>query len=373
MTQAAIVHNIPISYQHLLFKELAGLGLDFDVIFTAARSSQRIETPQLSTAGYRYRVGFDGLYEGTPTLRSFWFVTRSLQELEPEVVIVGGWSDAANWAAWLWAGLKGKPLILWTESTEADRPRGRWKEALKRIFVSRCRVAHVYGTRAKEYLEKLGMPGSRIVTGRALVDVNRFTPPAARPDNPRVLLYVGRFSPEKNVPALLRALRLCWDRGGAGRVELSLVGYGAEERSLRALADELGIGSGVKFAGSSAQAGLPAHYRAAHAFVLPSTSEPWGLVVNEAMLCGLPALVSDRCGCAPDLIGPDTGWTFSPSDESRLADLFLTVADLPCDALERMGAAARQRAMRYNPRECARAVIGTVERAAGRAPVRAVA
>ena len=53
---------------------------------------------------------------------------------------------------------------------------------------------------------------------------------------------------------------------------------------------------------------LASVYGGADAFVLPSLSEPWGLVVNEAMLCGLPVLVSTQCGCATDLAQPETGW-----------------------------------------------------------------
>ncbi len=373
MTQTVIVHNIPIGYQHLLFTELAARGLDFEVLFTASRSAHRIETPGMSGAAYRYRIGFDGLYESAPRLRSFAFVVKSLQAISPATVIIGGWSDAADWAAWLWANARRKPVILWMESTEADHSRRFWKEALKRIFVSRCRAAHVYGTRAKDYLQRLGMPGDRIVTGRAVVDLGRFAPGPPPHNMPRVLLYVGRFTPEKNLAVLLRALRLCWDRGGEGKIVLSLVGYGADESYLRSLAGELRIRSGVKFAGAAMQAELPAHYQAADAFVLPSTSEPWGLVVNEAMLSGLPAIVSETCGCAPDLIVPETGWTFSPSDESGLADLLLTIADLPSDVLERMGAAARRRALRYSPRECARTVIETIEQAAGQPSARAAA
>ena len=79
----------------------------------------------------------------------------------------------------------------------------------------------------------------------------------------------------------------------------------------------------------------------ASAFVHASTTEQWGLVVNEAMAAGLPVLVSNRCGCAPDLVRDGVnGFTFDPYDVDRLADLMLKVSSDQCDR-EAMGQASR--------------------------------
>ncbi len=83
---------------------------------------------------------------------------------------------------------------------------------------------------------------------------------------------------------------------------------------------------------------LPRYYSNALAFIHASTTEQWGLVVNEAMASGLPVIVSDRCGCAQDLVRKDVnGWTFDPHDEQELAKLLRRIALLPIDSRRAMG------------------------------------
>jgi len=140
------------------------------------------------------------------------------------------------------------------------------------------------------------------------------------------------------------------------------VGYGPLESTLRALAERLGTRQTVQFWGPALHNELPGIYRRADAFILPSVRETWGLVVLEAMLSGLPVLVSARCGCAYDLVTPQTGWTFNPYDETGLGRLLEHVCASPREALEQMGEAGRAVAREYSPENCARIIIQTVER-----------
>jgi glycosyltransferase involved in cell wall biosynthesis len=108
------------------------------------------------------------------------------------------------------------------------------------------------------------------------------------------------------------------------------------------------------------QAQLPEIYQRADAFVLPSTQEPWGLVANEAMLCGLPVILSTQCGCTKDLLTPDTGWSFPPWDQSALTSLLEIVAATPRERLRQMGGMGRNLAKEYSPETCAEVVFKTV-------------
>jgi 1,2-diacylglycerol 3-alpha-glucosyltransferase len=368
MTDLAISHNHPIHYKHLLFCELAKLGVDFEVLFTGASSDSRIERFLPKNGEYRYVIGHDGPYQRVSKIAAMQFVWRRLSELKPRVVIIGGYYDVAAWTAWLWAGRHKAKTILWFESNEFDFPRRAWKELPKRAFVSRCDLAHVYGTSNKEYVRKLGMPDERIFLKRAVVDTERFLADVdaeiLKPSH-KVLLYVGRFSPEKNLAFLLRAFGKLRQDPENPRMVLQLVGYGPLENELRQLAAELGISPLVQFRGRALQADLPAIYREADAFVLPSLREPWGLVVNEAMLCGLPVLVSTQCGCAADLVTPGTGWTFSPWDGVGLTSLLENLADTPRGLLGEKGRAAREIAAGYSPHNCAVIVADVVRRAIG--------
>jgi glycosyltransferase involved in cell wall biosynthesis len=103
------------------------------------------------------------------------------------------------------------------------------------------------------------------------------------------------------------------------QVRVVLVGTGPMEAELRRYAKNSGLPA--TFAGFVNQRRLADFYASADLLVLPSASETWGLVVNEAFACGLPAIVSDRVGCAPDMIRNATGRVFPVGDAERLADI----------------------------------------------------
>ncbi|HTA76994.1 MAG TPA: glycosyltransferase, partial [bacterium] len=94
-----------------------------------------------------------------------------------------------------------------------------------------------------------------------------------------------------------------------------------------ALIRELGLNDLVKMPGYIQYNQLPTYYGLAKVFILPSTTEQWGLVVNEAMAAGLPVLVSEKCGCAPDLVKNGVnGFQFDPYDQEKLSDLMIRIS-----------------------------------------------
>ena len=102
--------------------------------------------------------------------------------------------------------------------------------------------------------------------------------------------------------------------------QLIIVGSGPEDTALRIVADKLAISDAVEFKGSLVGNSLIAEYRAASCLILPSRSETWGLVVNEALAQGCPAVVSNQCGCVPELIVQgETGFAFPFGDTNSLA------------------------------------------------------
>jgi glycosyltransferase involved in cell wall biosynthesis len=132
-----------------------------------------------------------------------------------------------------------------------------------------------------------------------------------------LLLFVGKFIPKKRPADVIRAARHLIDRGQD--VQVVLVGSGELEADLRDTARKLAVP--VHFAGFKNQSELSHYYVGADLLVLPSDGgETWGLVVNEAMACSLPAVVSDAVGCAPDLIDSgETGEMYPMGDIKALA------------------------------------------------------
>ena len=159
-------------------------------------------------------------------------------------------------------------------------------------------------------------------------------------------MFVGKLEEKKAPDVLLDAFL----SGESGLDHLVFCGTGPMEPELGRSARE---GPGVHFVGFQNQSRMPVAYRLGEVLVLPSRGpgETWGLAVNEAMACGRPAVVSDRVGCAPDLIQPTTGRVVPAGDATALAVALAEVASP--GAARSMGAAARRLIGRWTLDEAA--------------------
>lgn len=298
-------------------------------------------------------------------------MSAALDRDRPEAIAVAGYVRPECLAALRWARTEGRPAILMSESGALDRPRRWWKEAVKSRRVRRFDAALVGGPRHRDYLVELGMPANRIVLGYNAVDntafaararraaTDSFHPPhrSARP----YFLAVARFVPEKNLAALLRAFAQYRRRADADSAwDLVLCGDGPEASSLAALVGELGLSSAVHRPGFLQEDELAPWHARAGAFVLPSLSEPWGLVVNEAASCGLPLLVSDRAGCVETLVPEpegSTGWRFDPRNETAMAAALERMARCTNEQRGRMGRRAEAVVASWGPERFASGLL----------------
>jgi len=244
-----------------------------------------------------------------------------------------------------------------SDSQEIDFERTTLREWVKRRFVSNCGGAIVGGTPHREYLVKLGMDPSRIRLGYDVVDNEHFRRGAVQArEHVAVLrkqmglpahyfLTVTRFIEKKNLPRLLQAFAMflaatARDRTDAEPWYLVVLGDGELRPLLEKQVNSLGLSDRVLMPGFKQYPELPTWYALAEAFVLASTTEQRGLVVNEAMASGLPVLVSNRCGCAVDLVRSGAnGHTFDPHDVACLAGLMAQIAEDPVQ-LRTMGKAS---------------------------------
>jgi glycosyltransferase involved in cell wall biosynthesis len=165
----------------------------------------------------------------------------------------------------------------------------------------------------------------------------------------RYFLASSRFIPKKNLPGLFRAFAHYRKTAGPEAWSLVMLGDGHLRPQLEKLRDHLGLRAVIRMPGFKQYDELPAYYGLAGAFVHASTTEQWGLVVNEAMAASLPVLVSQRCGCASDLVAEGrNGYTFDPGDEMALSAHFLRMAGSDLDR-EAMGRASREIIARWSP------------------------
>jgi glycosyltransferase involved in cell wall biosynthesis len=203
-----------------------------------------------------------------------------------------------------------------------------WR-ARTRLLLSAYSGYLAVGTRVREYLQSFGIPESRIFNVPHCVDSQFFAAQAAPHQSPEarvelrqsfglnghdfVVLFVGKLEEKKRPGDVLDAVA----RLGQG-VSVLLVGAGELGESLRANAERLNVR--LVSTGFLNQSQIGKAYAAADCLVLPSDRETWGLVVNEAMATGLPCIVSDRVGCAPDLVkSGETGEIFRSGDVVDLA------------------------------------------------------
>jgi glycosyltransferase involved in cell wall biosynthesis len=180
------------------------------------------------------------------------------------------------------------------------------------------------GQRNREYLLHYGVPAERLFFSPHCVDNDAFaaaSSAARRSEGRRRVLFVGKLIGRKHPADLLHAVARLRDKP----VQIAFAGAGELEAELRKIAASSSVHA--DFMGFVNQSELPAVYASADLLVLPSDGqETWGLVVNEAMACGIPAIVSDAVGCGPDLIEPGlTGATFPLGDVAALASAIETV------------------------------------------------
>jgi len=284
-----------------------------------------------------------------------------LDRIGPDVVAIPGWWRVGALAQLSWCVKYDVPAIILSESQAIDQKRIWWREALKRRIANMFAAALVGGKTHADYLISLGFPKQAIFFGYNVVDNDYFDrgADAARRDQTRLrqqyglpehyFVASGRFIPKKNYHRMIEAYARYRHGAGDNPWQLLILGDGPLNESLRESVAELQLDEHVIFPGYIPYDELPIYYGLAGAFVQPSTSEQWGLVVNEAMASRIPVIVSNPCGCATVLVEPETnGFTFDPFDTNELAGILARVASNDCDR-SKMSAAARKSIRQCSP------------------------
>ena len=279
-------------------------------------------------------------YPGKVELRCAF--SSALGQTNPDVVAVNGWNNFGSLIAAKCCVSRGMPMVVMSESSRQDEPRTWWKEAIKRRIVGLYSAALVGGQRHVEYLVELGIPRERVFIGYDVVDNDYLGRRAAEIRNAKFelrnkgglpenyFLASARFIEKKNLSTLIEAYAEYRRRSAvAAKVpwDLVLLGDGPLRETLNSQVSILNLNAHVHLPGFKSYDELPVYYALANALVHASTSEQWGLVVNEAIASGLPVIVSERCGCVPELVNGN-GFTFDPGNEHELAARLLEIASL---------------------------------------------
>jgi glycosyltransferase involved in cell wall biosynthesis len=281
----------------------------------------------LSYHQYPFRLLFRGSYDRAPLIRRIGALARDLFKNPVDLVIMPGYDRAEYWTMLLVCILLRRKRAVFCDSTTADRPRIAWRELAKRWFFRWCNGFFCYGIRSREYLMSYGVSESKIAIRCQAAALPRGYSSAkvlshyqsdwvGRADQPH-FLYVGRLSAEKGLEDLFQAFRAV--KTTHPRARLDLVGTGPLAEQLKSRAAALGMGTAISFLGTKSLEDISDLFLKCTALVLPSLSEPWGLVVNESLSYGCPVVVSSACGCVPDLVMDGvTGYSFEAGNIDAL-------------------------------------------------------
>jgi glycosyltransferase involved in cell wall biosynthesis len=288
-----------------------------------------------------------------------------------DVVILGAWDEPTYLLLWICGVVQRQKLLFWVESTINDAPRTGVKEKYKRFLMSHASACIVPGESAYRYCQRLGQPGDRIFTAPNATDraffrreADRLLP--AREDLRRGegvqgtgVLFAGRLVESlKGVSTLIKACGQLEKNGK--KVFLLIAGDGPEKEFYQKLGKSEGL-TDIRFLGMLNYEALCRYYAMADVFVLPSQSEPWGFVLNEAMEFGLPLIVSEAVGAGPDLVrSGENGFIVPVRDPLALSQALKTlIRDEPLR--RRMGQASRQIVENFTPERWVQGVMAAID------------
>lgn len=383
----AVVASHPVQYQAPWYRALSAM-VDLRVFF-----AHRITAADHARAGFGVEFEWD-----TPLLEGYAFewlenvsVSPSLDRFRGcdtpairtvlvkeayDAVVVNGWHLLSYWQAIRAARRAGIPVLVRGDS-QLVSSRGQLRRAVKRVvypyLLRSFETCLAVGQRNADYYREYGVPPERIGCSPHCVDNDFFRRSAesARrnrgdlrrtlgiPESVVVFLFVGKLIDKKRPMDFLTALE------SVRRQHADVWGMVVGDGALRAEAEAYRARHAVPctMTGFLNQQQIARAYAAADALILPSTGgETWGLVVNEAMASGIPAIVSDQVGCAPDLIVEgETGFTYPCGDVAALAD---RMSRLATNARLRtaMGTRARRHIADFSPEAAAAGVVGAIER-----------
>jgi glycosyltransferase involved in cell wall biosynthesis len=355
----AVVASHVIQYQDPFYRRLAAdADVDLTVFFCSDEGARTYLDRDMGTAlrwdldllqGYKHRfLRNAGRGDGFFRLVNPGLVPALTRGGFDAALFMTGWAWASAWLGFAACRMGDIPIFLYGDSSYLPPPRLLRDTVLRTLFASSSAFL-VSGTYNRDYYRHYGVPAWRMfpmpwaIDNERFVEGSRFAPgerDALRarhgiaPDT-FVVIYSGKLIERKDPLTLLRAAARMQHRP-----TIFFLGDGVLRDPLESFAREHDVD--VRFAGFINQTELPRHYALGDVFCLPSTFDPRATVVNEAMACGLPVVITDRCGPAGDIVQSGVnGFVFPVGDDAALATALDTLAADP-ELRRRMGERSRE-------------------------------
>lgn len=285
------ITNLPSFYKIKLYNQI-NMKCNILVVYTDLNSNDRNQDFYSGEMQFRYIF-----LEGS-TFRKLKQLFAVLYNNKYNELILGGWDTLISWVAAAYSPRRKNAIVI--ESSLKESVVDGVKGVMKKVFVKRIYKAYVSGNSHRDLMNALGFEGEIVIT-KGVGLFNRIPQPVyqSRKDV-RTFLYVGRLVAVKNLEYLIEKFNR------HPELKLNIIGFGELEQKLKAMA-----AANISFLGAVNNKELPRYYQEADVFILPSLSETWGLVVEEALNNGTPVMLSNKVGCIDDIINKNNGVVFS--------------------------------------------------------------
>lgn len=299
-----IITNLPSFYKINLYNAI-NKRCKILVIYTGDGNDGR------NSDFYHGIMAFDHIFLRKNRLTRIFQLIKILRSSKYNEIIIGGWDSIPMWVSAFLSRKRKNAVVI--ESSYLESTTSGIKGVIKRLFMSRISKVYASGKSQQMVALNLGFKGKTIIT-KGVGVFNYIEQPRYIPRKEvKNFLYVGRLIHVKNLEYLIDKFN------HHPELTLRIIGFGELEGELKKMAN-----TNIEFLGAIDNNKLHSYYQDADVFVLPSISEAWGLVIEEALNNGTPVMVSDRVGCAEEIITPNNGVIFSinPDNfEERLTEI----------------------------------------------------
>ena len=334
-----LIHNLLwSSYKGAVFSKLVKLDANyqFDIIQIAETDNDRtlLSDINLNFHKYNYTLIFNGSISSVSIILRIYKLSILIINSKHNLILLPGYHLIEYWFMWFFCVILKKNFGVFCDSTRYDRKQNKIKGIFKKIFFSKCYGFFCYGIRSREYLKLYGANADfifeRCQSSALPDDYNILDIISYRERNFSSIykyLFVGSLNDRKGIHNLLvsfnKLLELYPDS------ILNIVGDGELKNYINSYISQNELFDSIHLLGSLDIYQLSVVYCDSDALVLPSHSECWGLVVNEALSYGCNVVVSDICGCIPELVIPGvTGYVFNNTSYEDLIDKLIKVRNL---------------------------------------------
>ena len=301
MSELVFITSIPAFYKINLYEQISAHKKVHAIFLSECTLEVRGNDFLKETNSFRKTFLSKGTYQQRKKLKNSLRLYKFLQKEKPKRLIIGGWDALEYWLAIIFFSKKIK-IDLALESSLIESSTQGYKGALKRFFLKRIRKIFASGESHKELIQRLGFTG-RIILTKGVGIINKVQKGRPLKFYEKKFMYVGRLDEVKNLKFLIE----CFNNNP--NLKLNIIGEGPQKNTLKKHV----ISKNIEFVGSVPNKHLSHFFSNSNYLILPSISEPWGLVIEEALYNGVPVIISKNCGSSELVENGKNGFVFDPS------------------------------------------------------------